>query len=107
MTFSVSDGVLGLLATANKAKASDEYTFYLAGDLCQMAEQDSFLKNQGFSLGRSDVYPLLKECDVFRALNLIYEYKVTGWWNYKDRYVKYNICTANEFKKALEIQCSK
>jgi len=107
MRLSTSVGVFNLLATANKAEASDEYTFYLSGDLSQMAEQDSFLKSQGFSLGRSDVYPLLKECDVPRALNLIYECKVTGWWNYKDRYVKYNICTVDEFKKALEIQCSK
>jgi hypothetical protein len=107
MRLSACDGVLNLLCTANDAKASDEYTFYLNGDLSQMAEQKSFLINRGMDVSQRNVYPVLKECDVLQALKILYEHKVKGWWNYRDRYIKHEICTKEEFQKALELQCSK
>jgi len=108
MQFSMSDGVFGLLGcAADKATASKEYTFYLSGDLSQMSSQKSFLRNHGFDVSQSDVYPVLKEEDVPQALGLIYKYRIEGWWHYKERYVKHSICTAAEFDTALEIQCSR
>jgi hypothetical protein len=108
MQFSMDDGVFGLLSCAvGKASAPKEYTFYLSGDLSQMSSQKVFLCNQGFDVSQSDVYPVLKEEDVPRALKLIYQNRVEGWWHYKERYVKLSICTAEEFDTALEIQCSR
>lgn len=108
MRFTMEDGVFGLLSSAvNKASAPAEYTFYLSGDLCQMSTQKGFLCNQGFDVSQRDVHPVLKEEDVPRALKLIYQNRVEGWWNYKEKYVKLSICTAEEFDTALEIQCSR
>ena len=108
MQFSISNGVFDLLCCgADKVTASSEYTFYLSGDLCQMSSQKSFLRNQGFGVSQSNVYPVLKEEDVPRALKLIYDHRVEGWWHYKEKYVKHDICTAEEFDTALKIQCSR
>ena len=107
MQFSMDEGVFGLLSTAQEAKASPEYTFYIKGDLCQMSSQGSFLKKYGFSVSQSNVYPVIKEEDVPKALRLIYESRVEGWWHYKEKYTELGICTPEEFDEALKIQCDR
>lgn len=66
MNFSMSHDVFDLLA--NSESSSDDYKFYLSGDLCQMSSQKQFLKNRGFDVAQSNVYPVLKEEDVPAAL---------------------------------------
>jgi|WetSurMetagenome_2_1015567.scaffolds.fasta_scaffold1001102_2 hypothetical protein len=107
MQFTMIQRVLSLLCTSNEARTPNEYTFNLSGDLCQMSTQGSFLSKQGFSVRQSNVYPVLKEEDVPRALKLIYDLNVEGWWHYKDRYIKHAICTSEDFQKKLEDQVTR
>lgn len=74
---------------------------YLNGDLNQMSDQRKFLMNQGFSIGQEDVYPTLGEVDAKAALTKLWEYKVSGWWNYHSLLLQKGICTESEFKSAL------
>ncbi len=95
-----NSGVFDLLGSAGST-ASSEYVFSLSGDLCQMSSQDRFLRGRGFNVGRSDVYPMLKEEDVEKALTEIWKSKVEGWWHYLPKYLEFQICTKEEFKNAF------
>jgi len=76
--------------------------YYFDGDLCQMAEQKNFLQRRGFNIIMSDVYPTVKTEEEFKkALRLIWDNKIEGWWHYIEYYVKYGICSRLEFRKAL------
>lgn len=88
-------------ATSNE-DAGSNYTFSLSGDLCQMSNQKTFLLKHGFSVGQTNVYPVLKEADVKKALKLIWSFKTDGWWHYKDKYVELGICSAEDYLKALK-----
>ena len=77
----------------------EEYKFFCQGDLCQMAAQKNFLNSRGISTFQKDVYPCIKKSDLKTALELIYNHYVDGWWHYEDEYVKYGICTSEEFRK--------
>jgi len=99
----VSEGVLdSLYAAASDAKSPPEFTFFLSGDLIQMSIQKSFLQSHGFTVGQTNVYPILKEEDVTRALTLILESKCEGWWNYDDEYIKRKICTKKQWDKRYD-----
>lgn len=98
----VGAGVFDLMSNL-EAKAPG-YTFYLSGDLSQMAEQKDFLRGQFFDVGQSNVYPVLKPEDKERALRLIYKHKVPGWWHYEDEYVELGIATKEEFRARLHNQ---
>jgi hypothetical protein len=102
MNFSISNGVFNLLKSAG-SKCSEEFTFYLSGDLDQMSKQKDFLAQSGFEVSQSDVYPVLKEADKKRALELIYKHRVPGWWHYDKEYYAFGICTKEEFTKALNL----
>ncbi|MDD5651231.1 MAG: hypothetical protein PHF86_12580 [Candidatus Nanoarchaeia archaeon] len=105
MQFSIAPGVVSLLSSAvSNERAPSEFKFYLSGDLSQMGIQDCFLRNAGFEVARSNVYPVLKEADVPKALQMIWEYKVEGWWHYKEKYVALQICTGEQFDVALTAQ---
>jgi hypothetical protein len=91
-----------LLNAAINNERDNNYSFFLQGDLCQMATQRLFLSKRGFDLKQNNVYPCLKQCDVERALTTIWIYKPDGWWHYSDEYVKYNICTKEEFMNTLK-----
>lgn len=104
MKLTACNGVLDLLENSKTAKASEEYTFFLRGDLNQMSTQKSFLINQGFDVGQTNVYPVLKSCDVTRALKLIYENKVDGWGQYSKECINRGICTTVEFTQELKRQ---
>ena len=95
------DGVCDLLQSAVDKKRDTGFAT-INGDLNQMSIQKEFLRGQGFDLGQSDVYPIVRtEEDWKRALGLFWQYKVQGWWHYEAHYVKYNICTKQEFARAL------
>ena len=89
-----------------KAAKDDEknlgYTFFLNGDLSQMSNQRSFLSSKGISLKQNNVYPCLRDIDVKKALTLIWENRVDGWWHYKERYVQHEICTEEQFNNRLK-----
>ena len=73
----------------------------LRGDLCQMGGQKGFLRRRGIETSQMDVYPVVGKDKVVQALSLIWAYSEPGWWHYKDEFVKYNICTSEQFKKRL------
>jgi hypothetical protein len=73
----------------------------LSGDLNQMATQRIFLKRRGLNLNQVDVYPVVNKDDVIQALTMIWVDSIEGWWHYKDEYIKYDICTEDQFKAKL------
>jgi hypothetical protein len=96
-----TDGIFGLLQSAVKGERDTGFAT-ISGDLNQMSIQKEFLRGQGFDLGQSDVYPIVRtEEDWKRALGLFWKYKVQGWWHYEAHYVKYSICSKEEFSRAL------
>lgn len=99
------DGVMSLLSSAGSGKTDQRQKWYLSGDLRQMSEQEDFLKRNGFNVGRSDAYPVLySEDDHKRALSLIFEHSVPGWWHYQNKYIEYGICTGREFNDKLGVE---
>ena len=104
--FTASLGALSLLGSAGNQ--SKETLFTLNGDLSQMSAQEDFLRNRGMNVGRTDVYPgLHTEEDFKKALTLIWQSRVSGWWHYLRKYTEYKICTEDEFNAALNIECEK
>ncbi len=75
---------------------------WIQGDLCQMGTQARFLLNRGFELEQSNVYRIVAEKDKKRALQLIWDFKIEGYWHYKTLYLEYEICTAEEFSNRLK-----
>lgn len=81
--------------------------FLLDGDLSQMLRQEEFLSSRGMDVGHSDVYPgLYTEEDFKKALKLIWDNRVDGWWNYKTEYINHAICTSELFDSALNVPCA-
>ena len=94
-------GVMALIESATD-KRNDGKLFTLEGDLSQMANQRDFLEKRGFRVGRIDCYPgLFTEEDYRKALTAIWENRVDGWWHYDEDYVKYGICTMEQFNTRL------
>lgn len=81
---------------------SDMKRFYISGDLNQMAIQKRVLSQHGIQTVQSDVYPTVSMEDLPKALQIIWKNKVEGWWHYKDEYIKYSICSAEEFKNGFK-----
>lgn len=94
-------GVAGLIMSSG-ASPREGFNFFLDGDLLQMSTQKQFLRDKGFAVDQSDVYPVLRKSDAKRAMKLIWEHRVDGWWSYKRQYVDMGICTEEEFKQALK-----
>jgi 23S rRNA G2069 N7-methylase RlmK/C1962 C5-methylase RlmI len=79
--------------------------YYFEGDLCQMSNQRKFLLDNGFNIKMSNVYPTIESEEKFiEALKLIWQEKCDGWWHYNKEYIKYNICTIDEYKDYLNFQ---
>lgn len=106
-SFSVSSGVASLISKAGSVPKKAP-VFTIDGDLSQMAKQAEFLRGRGIEVGYADVYPVLfSEEDTARALKLIWESKVDGWWHYKAAYAKRGICDSTAFDAALGVQCAR
>lgn len=89
--------VTSMLVSA-ATKRDDRAIYTLTGDLCQMANQGNFLQKAGFRVGMIDVYPGLHTEDDFKAaLKAIWDNGVDGWWHYEKQYIKYGICTKEDF----------
>ena len=97
----VAEGVVESLAGAC-ARRADAGHILSGGDLSQMAAQKRFLIASGLDVGQRDVYPVLKNPEDFKkALALIFENKIAGWWNLENDIVSQGVCPAAEFGKAL------
>lgn len=95
-------GVGSLLSSAASGREDKGFEFFLSGDLSQMLTQGEFLRDKGFVVGQVDVYSALrtqKEYD--KAITLIWEDKIAGWWHYRERLVELGVCTEEEFKEAI------
>ena len=98
LRFSMTPGVGGLLSHAlNDSKASEEYNFSMRGDLGQMSAQASFLDRHNIPIQYSNVYPVIRSCDVKDALQLIWDSKCEGYHHYDKEYMELSICTKEEF----------
>lgn len=84
-----------------KTTSTDSSRFLLDGDLNQMSIQRNFLLSRGFEVLQNNVYPSLSKEDLKRALTLIWQQNVAGWWHYQKKYEELEICTAEEFKNKL------
>lgn len=104
--FTVSSGVLGLLHSAGSR--NEDYKHFFNGDLCQMSKQEDFLRGQNFDVGRNDVYPCVRTQEEFdRAIKLIYDREVEGWWHYDKRLVEIGHCTQEQFRTKLDTYCAR
>ena len=77
----------------------------MSGDLCQMSDQERFLSFEGIIFERQNVYRIVSEDQVEKALGLIWNKKINGWWHYLDKYIKLGICTKEEYSKSLREAC--
>ena len=56
----------------------------------------------GIKIFQHGVHPVIKNKDEYiKALNIIWSEKIEGWWNYKEEFLKYNVCSAQKFKEEL------
>jgi len=94
--------MFNLLAAAVNDERNENYSFFLDGDLSQMSSQRRFLNERGIQTRQNNVYPCLRESDVLKALQLIWEQRCDGWWHYRDKYVELNICTKEDFNNRLQ-----
>ena len=100
--FHTSDGVLNLIGS--HGTRDEGYKFLFDGDLCQMSAQKEFLHSRQFEIGQCGVYPAVKDQETFdRAIKAIWENRVKGWWNYKDKLITLQACTHDEFMAALKV----
>lgn len=103
----MSAGVFGLLAGANSSR-SEGYRFYMDGDLHQMSVQEEFLRRHDFDVGRNNVYPCLRTQEDFdKAIKMIYDGEVEGWWHYDRRLIEINHCTQEQFSAKLDAYCAR
>lgn len=95
-------GVMGLMAHAVNGSNATGFAS-LNGDLNQMSIQADFLRAQGFTIRFSDVYPVIETEDDFkRALKLLWDRQVAGWWHYRERMIEYGICTNESWTNKLQ-----
>jgi hypothetical protein len=100
-------GVYGLMMHAVN-KRNDTGFASLQGDLNQMSIQAEALRAQGFDIGFSDVYPIVRTEDDFkRALKLLWDREIPGWWHYLERMVEYGICTKESWQEKLDNYCER
>jgi len=100
--FSMKPGVGGLIDKAlNSSEADKEHNFSMRGDLSQMSAQATFLERNKVSVQYSNVYPMIRSCDVKHALQLIWNSKCEGYHHYDKEYMELGICTKEEFDEYL------
>jgi hypothetical protein len=96
------DGVYQLRCSAAAKREDKGIQFCLRGDLCQMWTQEQFLLSKGMAVGRLNAYPGFKtQEEKQKAIALIWESRIEGWWNYEKELVEAGICTQERFDGAL------
>jgi hypothetical protein len=74
---------------------------HLVGDLNQMANQMAELKMRGINAKVDGGIPSIQDSEYQRALLIIWTNGIAGWWNYKDDFLEYDICTEEQFMNKL------
>lgn len=85
----------------------DRAYFTFDGDLNQLGIIYQRLSEAGFDVVKNDVYPGFpkdQEETYRQGLRFLFDNQVTGWWNQRSALLKYQICTEQEFKLALDRQ---
>ncbi len=103
LSFTVAPGAVTALTNTH----DDRAYFTFTGDLGQMGCIEAALRQAGYPVVKSGVYPgfAKEQEDLFRqALAYVFEYKIDGWWNQEVGMVRYGICTQEEFRAALSRQ---
>ena len=103
MSFRLAPGTL----TALSGRTDNRAYYIFDGDLNQMGLIEDALRGAGFPVVKSDVYPGFPENDketYVRALRFVYERRIEGWWNQREKLIEHGICTEDEFKIALGVQ---
>lgn len=98
---SISPGVFTAMSNMNDNRAY--YTFN--GDLNQMGQIESFLRERGFPVVKNNVYPGFPQSQLEqykRALKAVFDARVPGWWNQRERLIEHGICTDEEYRSALD-----
>lgn len=98
--FSIAPGTMTALANRDDNRAY--YT--LEGDLSQMGRMEQVLRGAGFPVVKWDVYPgFTKENEeqYIEALRYIFQNRIEGWWNQERKLIQYEICTQEQFDRAL------
>lgn len=78
--------------------------YLLSGDLIQMSRMEDALRQAGFRVARSDVYPGFYEEDKERylaALRYLFDRRIEGWWNQEREMVQQGTCTQREYDVAI------
>lgn len=101
--FTVAPGTYSAFQDRNDNRAY----FTFQGDLNQLGIIYIALLGAGFPVVKSNVYPGFIESqeDEYKlALEHVFTFRIPGWWNQKDALLKYEICTLEEYKAALDAQ---
>ena len=77
--------------------------FSMQGDLNQMGIQRSVLSKCGVPVNTSEGIPYMFESEeVFvKAMQIMWDNSVEGWWNYREYLINANICTKQGYKDKL------
>jgi len=78
--------------------------YTLNGDLNQMSIMRQRLREAGFPVVMNDVYHgfrLADKDEYIKALQFLFDNRVSGWWNQKERLFKEGICTLDEYAMAI------
>ena len=95
----IAPGALSALAHANSSNTDDAVEqCTLDGDLSQMGTMFDALSQAGFDVRHWDVYPVLQGDDIVPGLRYLWDYRVPGWWNQREEFIKHGICTAEEYQ---------
>ena len=102
-------GTLGALSNAGTDTTDhDTEGISLTGDLSQMGTMGRVLRTAGFDVRNADVYPVIQgREEIVRALRYLWDHMIDGWWNQSDAMVKYGICTFDEYRERLSLQCDR
>lgn len=98
--FSFAPGALTALA----GRADNRAYYIFSGDLSQMGRIETFLRSHGFPVVKRDVYPgFAKEHkdEFVRALKLVFEHRLDGWWNQEAALIEHGVCTRDKYRAAL------
>lgn len=74
----------------------------LKGDLSQMYTQMKFLQCRMYHMKITTGVPVIHIDEYNQAVRDIFNYKVSGWWNYKDDILSLGLCSEEEFLENLK-----
>jgi hypothetical protein len=102
----IAPGALSALRNAGSSNTTaDVESITLSGDLSQMGTMGDRLRQAGFNVRHSGVYPVIEGKEIVGALQFLWDRGVDGWWGQNKELVKHGICTQEEFVAKLDQHC--